>query len=590
MLATALAALPLVVLVAFSSVDRYHADHARAETRASNRAELIARLLATDGPRVPPAGRLADLLHLGASTPGTAAVVIGDGRVLVRAGSPGAGPAMDEPALARRRGVFKATGPDGVLRVWGLQPIGTTRMTLAFGLPGSAVYGEAQAALRRDLLLAALCVAIAVFASFLLAGRVTAPIRRLAASVGEHEGGNEVGAIERRIARDLDERDKLEERLRQAEKMESIGQLAGGIAHDFNNLLTVITGYAELARRELSDEAGKAELAEIQRAADRAASLTRQLLAFARKQRLDPQPLDLSAVIAELGAMLERLIGEDIRIATLLADGLPAVLADRAQLEQVIINLAVNARDAMPQGGTLTFDTRTARLHARVAAEQGVTPGDYVCMTVTDTGTGIPAEQLEHIFEPFYTTKEIGHGTGLGLSTVDGIVRQSGGGIQVYSEPVLGTTFKVYLPVADAAVAAEEPVQRPAARRASGTVLVCEDDDGIRALLELMLSGAGYRVLTAPNPDTALELARLHDGDIDLLVSDVILPRMSGPELARRLELPDLPVLFLSGYTFETVRGRGQLPVGSAFLEKPFSEADLLAHVREMLARTTSTS
>jgi signal transduction histidine kinase len=450
MVAAALAALPLVALVAFSAVDRYHADHARAETRASNRAELIARLLETDGPRVPPAGRLADLLHLGASTPGTAAVVFADGRELVRAGSPQAGPSADDPALARRRGVFKATGPDGVRRVWGLQPIGATRMTLAYGLPGSAVYGEAQAALHRDLLLAALCVAIALIASFLLAGRVTAPIRRLAASVGEQEGGNEVGAIERRIARDVDERGKLEERLRQAEKMESIGQLAGGIAHDFNNLLTVITGYAELARRQLTDHAGKAELAEIQRAADRAAGLTRQLLAFARKQRLDPQPLDFSAVIAELGSMLERLIGEDIRIATLLADGLPAVLADRAQLEQVIINLAVNARDAMPQGGTLTFETRTAQLDARLAEEQGVTPGDYVCMTVTDTGTGIPAEHLPRIWERLYRAdaSRSERGLGLGLSLVKAYVAAHGGTVDAVSDPGRGSIFIVRLPVA----------------------------------------------------------------------------------------------------------------------------------------------
>jgi two-component system cell cycle sensor histidine kinase/response regulator CckA len=379
------------------------------------------------------------------------------------------------------------------------------------------------------------------------------------------------------VLRDITERRRIEERLQQAQKMEAIGQLAGGVAHDFNNLLTVIGGYTEIARRNIGAGPGGAELAEVERATERAAQLTRQLLAFSRQQLLDATPLDLGEVATALVPMLRRLIGEDIEIAMLAAPGLPSVLADRSQLEQVILNLSVNARDAMPSGGTLTIETRVA--------------GDRVALIVTDTGVGMPPETLEHVFEPFFTTKAVGQGTGLGLATVHGIVTQSGGEIHVYSEPDLGTSFKVYLPITGAAPKpAHEPVPEGDDLRGTETVLLCEDEEGVRDLVEHVLTTHGYRVLAAGGPLHALELAA--EQPVDVLVSDVIMPDLSGPELARRLESlrPGVRTLFVSGYTAETVRGRGRLPADSAFLEKPFDQRSLLRAVRAVLdhsARTT---
>jgi two-component system, cell cycle sensor histidine kinase and response regulator CckA len=373
------------------------------------------------------------------------------------------------------------------------------------------------------------------------------------------------------VLRDVTEQRKIEEQLRQAQKMEAIGQLAGGVAHDFNNLLTVIGGYTEIARRNIGAGPGGAELAEVERATERAAQLTRQLLAFSRQQVLDAAPIDLGAVAAALVPMLRRLIGEDIEIAVLAAPGLPLVLADRSQIEQVILNLAVNARDAMPSGGTLTIETRTV--------------GDDAALIVTDTGTGMSRETLEHVFEPFFTTKAVGEGTGLGLATVHGIVTQSGGTIHVYSEPDLGTSFKIYLPItgeaAERATASEPEIEQ---LRGDETVLLCEDEEGVRRLVEHVLTTHGYRVLSAGGPLEAVELAAEHD--VDLLVSDVIMPDLSGPELARRLQSvrPGIRTLFVSGYTAETVRGRGRLPAESAFLEKPFDQLSLLRAIRSLLA------
>jgi two-component system, cell cycle sensor histidine kinase and response regulator CckA len=375
------------------------------------------------------------------------------------------------------------------------------------------------------------------------------------------------------VLRDVTERRTLEEQLRQAQKMEAVGQLAGGVAHDFNNLLTVIGGYSEIARRRIGAGPGANELVEVERAAERASQLTRQLLAFSRQQVMDPVSLDLGEVVDGLLPMLRRLIGEDIEIAVLTEDGLPAVLADRSQIEQVIVNLAVNGRDAMPTGGTLTVETRVA--------------GDDVCLAVTDTGVGMDRETLERVFEPFFTTKEVGQGTGLGLATVHGIVTQSGGRVHVYSEPDLGTSFKVYLPASDRATASAGHDDRDMAADLGGTetVLLCEDEEGVRHLVEYVLTSNGYKVLATDGPLAALE--RVVDGGepIDLLVSDVIMPDMSGPELARRMQSlrPGLRTLFVSGYTAETVRGRGKLPPGSAFIEKPFDQLSLLRTVRALL-------
>jgi two-component system cell cycle sensor histidine kinase/response regulator CckA len=372
------------------------------------------------------------------------------------------------------------------------------------------------------------------------------------------------------VLRDITERRRLEDQLRQAQKMEAIGQLAGGVAHDFNNLLTVIGGYSEIARRRIGAGPGAGELLEVERAAERASQLTRQLLTFSRQQVLDPHPLDLGEVAAGLLPMLRRLIGEDIEIAMLAAPGLPAVLADRSQIEQVVVNLAVNARDAMPSGGTLTIETRVA--------------DERVALVVTDTGVGMDRSVLEHLFEPFFTTKAVGEGTGLGLATVHGIVTQSGGEVHVYSEPGLGTSFKVYLPVSGEVAEAAAPAPAEDDLHGEETVLLCEDEEGVRHLIETVLTTHGYRVLAAAGPLQALEIAA--EREIDLLVTDVIMPDLSGPELARRMESlrPGVRTLFVSGYTAETVRGRGRLPADSAFLEKPFHQLSLLRAIRGLLS------
>jgi two-component system cell cycle sensor histidine kinase/response regulator CckA len=859
-LAAVLAALPLVGLVTYSAIDRYEADRTQAQNRATNRAELFASLLAETGDYgVPTQDRLDRLFGL-AAMPKQAALVIFDGdQPPLRTGAPGAGPRLTDPrvraALRRRSGVFIATGPDGVERVWGLQRIRIGSATVAYGLPGDTVYGAARSALWRDGALAAAALLAALFAAILAAGSVTAPIRRLAARVGGNGDGHELGQLERgfsqlgeavedsraqlarraeRLAalhaidraildaetpeevagaalerltiltgaayaqiialdrrrepgirfvvggaadvalddallalddlregrhhaegdldttpsgplrdrlrafgirshlavplraegellgvlclgftepgtiaadvveaacevadqiaialrharvrselravldaamdaivvvdsdrrfvsanaaagelyglpveqligrrmddflgspraerdfrrfladggvegtwkgehggerrvldirgtaefrpglhlfvlRDVTARGRLEDQLRQAQKMEAVGQLAGGVAHDFNNLLTVISGYGRLAQRRIGAGPGAQELAEVERATERATQLTRQLLAFSRQQVLDPVLLDLNEVARALVPMLDRLIGDDVAVAVLAEADLPTVRADRSQLEQVVINLAINARDAMPTGGTLTIETRAVALDG---ADHVARAGPHVCLTVTDTGVGMDRETLQRIFEPFFTTKETGQGTGLGLATVHGIVSQSDGRVNVYSEPGLGTTFKVFLPAAGASGAATEPRERDAPQDFAGeeAILLCEDEEGVRRLIARILTSEGYRVRSTAGPREALEIAA-SDEPIDALISDVIMPDMSGPDLAQRLKTlrPGLRTLFISGYTAETVRGRGRLPLGSAFVEKPFDRVSLLQALRALL-------
>jgi CheY-like chemotaxis protein len=371
--------------------------------------------------------------------------------------------------------------------------------------------------------------------------------------------------------------------------MEAVGQLAGGIAHDFNNLLTAIAGYSRIARRRIGLGPGGSELTELERASERAVQLTRQLLAFSRRQLLEPVPVDLNEVTSALMPMLTRLIGEDIEIATLAGDDLPAVLVDRGQIEQVIVNLAINARDAMPGGGTITIGTQPVILDRRYAAEHpGVEPGLYVCLSVTDTGVGIDKETQAHIFEPFFTTKEVGLGTGLGLATVHGIVTQSNGHAAVYSELGLGATFKIYLPAAgeDAELPAGGPEPWPEELHGTGTILVCEDDELVRTFIEALLAEHGYRVLSASGAPEALRLVAAHEGEIDVLVTDIVMPLVSGPELAASVgeSQPNVRLVFLSGYTAEAVRDRGDLPPGSAFLEKPFDDISFLRIVGGLAA------
>jgi two-component system cell cycle sensor histidine kinase/response regulator CckA len=392
------------------------------------------------------------------------------------------------------------------------------------------------------------------------------------------------------IIRDVTERKRLEDRLHQSQRIEAVGRLAGGVAHDFNNLLTVITGYGAIAQTHIGEGPGAEELDEVQRAAARASELTGRLLDFSRQRAIDPVRLDLAAATRDIVPMLERLIGEDIQIIVEAGDDVPAVLADPGQIEQVILNLAVNARDAMPQGGTLTVQTHAADLReGRADAPQGLAPGRYACLTVSDTGQGIEPEIAEHLFEPFFTTKETGKGTGLGLATVHGIVGQAGGDVSVSSRPGHGAAFTVYLPAIDAEASSRSarPVASPERLDGNETVLLAEDEQTLAYLIERILSAAGYRVLTASAPEDALRIAEHEHGAIDVLVTDVIMPGLTGPQLAERLteRHGPLPTLFLSGYTADIIRDRGRLPSGSAFLEKPFDPLTLLASLRALLER-----
>ena len=388
---------------------------------------------------------------------------------------------------------------------------------------------------------------------------------------------------------DVTERRLLEEQLRQSQKMEAIGQLAGGIAHDFNNVLTAILGYGSLlATRLAGDASGREEVEEILQAAGRAAALTRQLLAFSRRQVLEPVVLGLNELIRNLEKMLGRVIGEHLSLDTRLDPSLGNVLADAGQIEQVIMNLVVNARDAMPQGGRLTIETANADLDEAYAQRHvPVRPGRYVMVAVSDTGVGIDAETQARIFEPFFTTKEKGKGTGLGLSTVYGIVKQSGGYIWVYSEPSKGTTFKVYLPRVD------EPLPRRSSRTwpavtAGGheTILVVEDESAIRSLTRQILEKYGYRVLDAPNGSEAEKLVAGHPEKIDVLLTDLVMPEMPGTELAARLvaKRPGVRVVFMSGYTSDAVVRGGLIESGQAFLQKPFTPTSLARKIRDVLA------
>ena len=389
------------------------------------------------------------------------------------------------------------------------------------------------------------------------------------------------------VAADASVRIRLADQFRQAQKMESLGMLAGGIAHDFNNLLTIILGYSQMLLSGLSEKsAERGTVEQILKASQRAADLTRQLLSFSRRQVVQPKTIELNSIVVGMSTMLRRIIGEHIDLAIETGRDLGFVHADPGQIDQVIMNLVVNARDAMAEGGRLLIETRDVELDESYA-EKLLTarPGRYVMLAFTDTGTGMDAKTQEQIFDPFFTTKEKGQGTGLGLSTVYGIVKQSGGAIDVYSELGFGTSVRLYFPRVDVATTPELAKETREPLGGLETVLIAEDDEAVRHLVQKALKKGGYTPLVAATGAEALRLAKEHRGPIHLLITDVIMPRMSGTELAKRLRKlrPEMAALYMSGYTDSALRHRGDIDSATQFLQKPFSPAALKRKVREML-------
>ena len=415
-------------------------------------------------------------------------------------------------------------------------------------------------------------------------------VRLSGRTISDEPGASECFEV---IAEDLGERRHLEEQLRQAQKMEAVGRLAGGVAHDFNNLLTIIIGYGQLLLDRLGpDHPLAGHVDEIKKTAARAASLTRQLLAFSRRQELLPRVLNLNHVISNLEKMLRRLISEDIDLAMVLQPDLAPIKADPGQLEQVIMNLAVNARDAMPKGGKLTLATANVELdELYVLSHAEVTPGPYVMLAVSDTGCGMDAETQAHVFEPFFTTKPEGKGTGLGLATVYGIVKQSGGYVWVDSEPGQGTTFKVYLPqVQEAAEPLPVSQAQPSQAVGSETILLVEDEAPVRSLVRGVLEARGYTVLEASRTEEAIAFCQRHPGPTHLLLTDVVMPGMAGPVLAGHLQAlrPTMKALYMSGYTNHASFQNGTLPEGMRFIQKPFTPESLAQKVRAVLDEAQS--
>ena len=400
---------------------------------------------------------------------------------------------------------------------------------------------------------------------------------------------NQQVALER--VKELIARQQLERQLRHAQRLEAVGRLAGGIAHDFNNLLSVIIGFSDLAQRQLVPESGaRRDLEEIRKAADRAAGLTRQLLEFSRREILQPKVIDLNALVTNLSNMLRRLIGEDIDFHLILQPALSRVTADAGSIEQVVMNLVVNARDAMPHGGRLTIQTAEIYIETPSNGDPpGIQPGRYVMLAVQDTGLGMERRVQEHLFEPFFTTKDVGKGTGLGLSTVYGIVKQNHGDIWFRSERGQGTTFTIYLPPTEASLEAPVPSSRltTAQRCQPATILLVEDNDQVRELTREILTRNGLTVIEAGGPGEAIAACKSASFHFDLLVTDVVMPKMSGPELAEKLSVdrPLLKILFMTGYADPSVLPRGHEGMATALIQKPLSEDSLIQSVRALLSQ-----
>jgi len=394
------------------------------------------------------------------------------------------------------------------------------------------------------------------------------------------------------IVRDITERKALEEQLLASQRMEAIGRLAGGIAHDFNNMLTVIGGYCSLLRRKVADqEACLRDVAKIENATDRSASLVSQLLAFSRRQPRNLLLLDFNTTLGQFEPMLRRLIGEDVQVEIRYGEGLPPVRADRSQIEQVVMNLAVNARDAMPQGGRLTIETDLAEVNDLVTVQPlALVAGPYVRLTVSDSGTGMSDDVKARIFDPFFTTKDVGKGTGLGLSTVYGIVKQMDGDIWVYSEPDIGTTFKIYLPSSQGMPQDEQPVAPSSEPTGHGTILLVEDESLVREAAAEILGAHGYAILSASNGQDALNVIANCERQIDLLLTDLVMPKMNGVELAQRVRelLPDIRVLYTTGYTEASLPGQCSPEGMTDMLPKPFGSKALLQKVHDMLSQGTA--
>jgi len=387
---------------------------------------------------------------------------------------------------------------------------------------------------------------------------------------------------------DVTDRKRIEEQFLQAQKMEAVGRFAAGVSHDLNNLLTAIIAYSDLLTDSLAEyDDLQTYVQEIREAVDKASGLTKQLVSFSRKQVLQPRLLDMNTVVASMEGMLRRLISEDIELVSMLAPDIGLVRADKGQLEQIVLNLAVNARDAMEQGGQLTIETANVNLDATYAGlHMDVTPGPHVMLAVSDSGCGMDEDTRSHMFEPFFTTKEQEKGTGLGLSTVFGIVKQHKGHIWVYSEPGQGTTLKIYFPkIMEEFETTEEDQVSIGALGGTETVLVVEDDEGVRKAVREILRKSGYKILSAHEPGEAILVAEQHTGLIHLMLSDVVMPRMSGPDLAERLNPwhPEMKILYVSGYADNAIVHHGILDKGLAFLQKPFALEELLQKVRQVL-------
>jgi signal transduction histidine kinase/CheY-like chemotaxis protein len=503
----------------------------------------------------------------------------------------------------------RLTGPpdSDSSRLWANAPVGGTNWRIYGGADKAQALAATHRLNNRELTIIVAGLLLFMGAVFVVHRRMARPLERLSGEVRAAaaegtprplpvDGPTEVATLARRLNELGDavvEKERLQMQLQQSQRLESLGQLAGGIAHDFNNLLAVVLGYATfIARRAPEGSDDERDVGEIRKAGERATRLTHQLLAFARRETVRPRVLDLTGVVLEMEQLLRRTLGEHVQLETALAADLWPIMADYGQLEQVLVNLAINARDAMPEGGTLTLDTENVDADdAYVAARAGLAPGRYVRLRVSDTGTGMAPEVTARAFEPFFTTKPKGEGTGLGLATIYGIVTGAGGHVQIYSEPGLGTTFTVLLPATDAPM--PEPDQRREPRRGRGeTILVVEDEAAMLEVARRLLEDGGYSVLTASGGEEALRIVAAHEGEIHLLLTDVVMPGMLGKEVAARVAQlrPGIPVLYMSGYAQAVIGPMGDLSSGHAIIDKPFTEAQLLDRVAEALNRSTAAS